>query len=90
MTRDERQTEGIQKWIAGGCRGTLKWCTGVGKTRAAIIGIKAFLTKNKGKKIVVIVPTEHLKIQWLIELNKFKLIHDVTVEIINSVMKKLI
>lgn len=87
MTRDERQTKGIQKWIAGGCRGTLKWCTGVGKTRAAIIGIKAFLTKNKGKKIVVIVPTEHLKIQWLIELNKFKLIYDVTVEIINSAIK---
>jgi len=39
MTRDERQKLGIQKWINNGCRGTLEWCTGSGKTRAAISGI---------------------------------------------------
>ena len=87
MTRDERQKLGIQKWINSGCRGTLEWCTGSGKTRAAIIGIKSFLSKNPNKKIVVIVPSDHLKSQWLIELNKFKLIPTVTVEIINSAIK---
>lgn len=46
-----------------------------------------FLTKNAGRKIVVIVPTEHLKIQWLEQLAKFGLFHDVSVEIINSAVK---
>ena len=87
MTRDERQTIGIQKWINNKCRGTLEWCTGTGKTRAAIKGIKSFLSTNKNKKVVVIVPTEHLKVQWLIELNKFGLIQLVSVEIINSAVK---
>lgn len=63
LTRDERQNLGIQKWMASGFRGTWVWATGVGKTRGAIKAIKMFLTKNTGKKIVVIVPTEHLKIQ---------------------------
>lgn len=87
MTRDDRQKLGIQKWIKAGCKGTLQWCTGSGKTRAAIIGIKSFLSKNQDKRIVVIVPTEYLKTQWLLELNKFGLLYEVTVEIINSAIK---
>lgn len=87
MTRDERQKIGVQNWIKSGCRGTLQWCTGSGKTRAAIIAIKSFLSKNQGKKIVVIVPTEYLKSQWLLEFNKFGLLLEVTVEIINSAIK---
>ncbi|MGV8961912.1 MAG: DEAD/DEAH box helicase [Candidatus Saccharimonadaceae bacterium] len=73
--------------MKSGCRGTLQWCTGSGKTRAAIIGIKAFLSKNTGKTITVIVPTEYLKIQWLKELHKFGVLQDVKVEIINSAIK---
>lgn len=59
----------------------------VGKTRTAIIAIKGFLSKNKNKKIVVVVPTEHLKIQWMQELAKVGIFHDVQVEIINSAAK---
>jgi len=59
----------------------------VGKTRTAIIAIKGFLTKNQNKKIVVVVPTEHLKIQWMQELAKVGIFHDVQVEIINSAAK---
>lgn len=87
LSRDERQTLGITKWIANKCRGTWVWATGVGKTRGAIKAIKIFITKNKNKKIVVIVPTEHLKVQWLEQLAKFGLFHEVTVEIINSAVK---
>lgn len=58
-----------------------------GKTRTAIIAIKGFLSKNKNKKIVVVVPTEHLKIQWMQELAKVGIFHDVQVEIINSAAK---
>lgn len=58
-----------------------------GKTRTAIIAIKGFLSKNKNKKIVVVVPTEHLKIQWMQELAKVGIFHDIQVEIINSAAK---
>ena len=58
------------------------------KTRTAILAIKAFLTKNQNKKIIVIVPTENLKVQWMQELNKFGLFYEVSVEVINSAVKK--
>lgn len=87
MNRDERQSLGIKKWISSGFRGTWVWATGVGKTRGAMNAIKLFLTKNKGKQIVIVVPTEHLKIQWLQELSKFGLYYDTKVEIVNSAIK---
>lgn len=88
MTRTERQKLGLQKWVQSGCRGTLQWSTGVGKTRAGIMAIQLFLTKNKDKNIVVIVPTEYLKTQWILELDKNGLILFVNVEIINSAIKR--
>lgn len=87
LDRTERQHLGIQKWVAAGCRGTLQWSTGVGKTRAALTAIKGFLTKNSNKIIVIVVPTEYLKIQWITELNKYGLLKYVKVEIINSAIK---
>lgn len=87
LDRTERQRLGVKKWINAGCRGTLQWSTGVGKTRAALTAIKGFLTKNSGKNIVVVVPTEHLKIQWIKELSLYSLLEFVKVEIINSSIK---
>jgi len=43
-----------------------------------------FLTKNKEKKITVVVPTEYLKIQWSQELSKAGFFNEVYVEIINT------
>lgn len=88
MTRSERQKLAIQKWISAGCRGTLSHPTGFGKTREALAAIKLFLSKNKGKTILIVVPTEYLKLQWMQELGKNNLFHEVTVEIINSAVKK--
>ena len=31
LDRTQRQLLGITKWRDSGCRGTLQWCTGVGK-----------------------------------------------------------
>jgi len=87
MTRDKRQKLGVKKWIDQKCRGTLQWATGTGKTRAAILAIKVFLTKNRDKKIVVVVPTEYLKLQWSQELSKAGFFNEVGVEIINSAVK---
>ena len=72
MDRTERQKLGIKKWAEKGFRGSLMWCTGVGKTFGAIMAIKGFLKNNKDKVIKVIVPTEHLKVQWMTELKKHK------------------
>lgn len=88
MNRTERQNLGIQKWINAGCRGTLEWTTGTGKTYAALTAIKSFLTTNKNKIITVIVPTENLKAQWLDKLTKYNLFQYVNVEIINSAIKR--
>ena len=30
LDRTERQKDGIDKWIAAKCRGTLQWATGTG------------------------------------------------------------
>lgn len=87
MTRNERQKVAIEKWIKSGGRGTLQWCTGSGKTRAGLLAIKSFINKNTNKKVVVIVPTEYLRDQWLSELIKFNLYNYVSVEIINSAIK---
>lgn len=87
MTKDDRQKLGVRKWVDFKCRGTLCWSTGVGKTNAACMAIKLFLTKNKGKKIVIVVPTDNLKVQWMNVLVKQQLFYDVSVEIINSAVK---
>ena len=88
LSRTERQQLGVKKWMATKGRGTLQWSTGVGKTRAALMAIKGYLSKNTNKNIVIVVPTEHLKIQWIQELSHYFLISFVKVEIINSAIKK--
>lgn len=87
LNRTERQQLGVRKWQAAGCRATLQWSTGVGKTRAALMAIKGFLSTNTNKNIVVVVPTEYLKIQWIQELSQYFLLSYVKVEIINSAIK---
>lgn len=52
------------------------------------MAIKGFLSKNFNKNIVVIVPSDYLKIQWMQELFKNNLLEKVSVEIINSAIKK--
>ena len=87
VDRTTRQKLGVKRWIQSGCKGTLAYATGVGKSFTAIMAIQAFLTKNQDKTIVVVVPTEYLKIQWITELNKHQLLNYVSVEIINSAIK---
>lgn len=51
------------------------------------MAIKGFLTKNQGKIITIVVPTENLKVQWLRNLSEFGLFNQVSVEIINSAIR---
>ena len=63
-SRDLKQKECLEKWVANKCVGSIIACTGFGKTRIAINAIVKFLSKNSGKKVIVVVPTENLQMQW--------------------------
>lgn len=70
ISRDERQDEGVQKWINNKCKGTLEWATGTGKTVAAIKGIKRVLKRYPSMKVLVVVPTDGLVAQWKAKLDE--------------------
>jgi superfamily II DNA or RNA helicase len=63
-TRDERQAESVAKWLKNKGRGTLECCTGYGKTRCAFLIIDKLLSKYPTMRILIVVPTELLKVQW--------------------------
>lgn len=87
ISRDERQAQSVKSWIRNHGKGCLECCTGYGKSRCAIIAIKKVLTKYPQLRVLIVVPTELLKNQWLghIEANSLQL--NVEVAIINSVAK---
>ena len=87
ITRDERQNEGIKKWITAKCRATLEYATGVGKTYTAIKAIKAILKKYPDFKILVIVPTEGLQKQWKSNLATHDLVFNSDVQIVNTAIR---
>lgn len=87
MNRTERQTLGINKWVNSGLKGTCLYPTGFGKTRTALAAIKRFLAKNPSRKVLVVVPTDYLKEQWILQVVDEKLFNNVDVKIINTVVK---
>lgn len=80
-----RQLRGCMKFIQNGGRGTLEWCTGMGKTFAAMILIKRMQRKNPNRTALVVVPTIQLKEQWEKEVKNFNLTN-VKVMVINSIV----
>ena len=86
-TRDERQEEGRIKWIDNKCRGTLEYGTGVGKTYTAIKCAKSVLNKYPQFRILVVVPTDLLKEQWIMQLTKHGIFMNAEVVVINTVVK---
>lgn len=88
LTRTERQRQGVKKWISSGGRGTLCYATGVGKTNTACIAIRALLKKKNDAFVLICVPTEVLKHQWIETLIREELILNCKVEIVNSIVTK--
>lgn len=86
-TRDERQAESVTKWLKNKGRGTLECCTGYGKSRCALIIINKLLSKYPSMRILIVVPTELLKHQWLEHIENNSLQLNVEVSVINSVAK---
>ena len=87
ISRTDRQKEGIKKWIQAGCKGTLCYFPGFGKTRCALLAINKVIRAKSDAKILVSVPTDVLKEQWLESINKYGFQNNVQVQIINTVVK---
>lgn len=86
MDRTERQEIGVQKWVDNRLCGSFVYCTGFGKTRTAIMGIKRFLKKNPTSRILIVVPSEPLQQQWIQQLADNGLFMQCEVKIINTVV----
>lgn len=87
MDRTERQKLSIKRWIDSGGRSVIQAATGYGKTRCAITLVRAFLKRNPNLVVLVAVPTEVLKEQWIRELAKNQLFSVCKVEIFNTIIK---
>lgn len=88
--RDKRQEEIVRKWIDNKCVGSLVACTGMGKTRTAILAIKYVHNKRPNAKVIVVVPTTYLSNQWKEELAKNNVdLNQVTILVINTACKTI-
>jgi len=88
VDRTTRQKQCVQEWFRNKCIGSIVACTGFGKTRIGLMGIKAILKKYPKFRILVVVPTETLKNQWLSLLDEWGLGLNTDVQIINTVIKR--
>lgn len=68
--RQERQNEGIQKWIDANYTGTLNWHTGVGKTYGASLAIKRIEEQEQSTYLVAVPNPEILK-QWQQKIEEY-------------------
>lgn len=89
LTRDERQEQSKKAWLSNKGRGCIIGCTGYGKTRVALNCIKALLTKYPTMKILVVVPTDLLKSQWLGHIDSWGFGLNTEVQIINTASKHI-
>lgn len=87
ITRDQRQEAARIKWIKNKCRGTFEFATGFGKTFTAIKCLKSVIQKYSNFKVLVVVPTDNLKGQWIQYIDNNDLSFNVDVQIVNTVIK---
>lgn len=88
MTRDERQEICIDKWKEAKGKGILLLPTGFGKTRTAIKICQKMLKARPEIKIVVVVPSDNLKKQWLQEIVSAGLHNNTIVDTVHSLVKR--
>lgn len=88
VTRDERQEESIRKWLKAGGHNTIVAATGVGKTFIAMKIITKLRSKYPNISVLVLVPTEILKNQWIEELDSWGLGFNTEVKVMMGASKK--
>jgi superfamily II DNA or RNA helicase len=88
LDRTGRQKEGLREWIKHGCKGTLSWATGVGKTNAGLMAIQLLVSKNPNLRVLIVVPTETLQNQWQYKIDMKGLSYNCNVLVINTAIKE--
>lgn len=88
ISRDERQLQCIKRWRKNNGIGTVCACTGFGKTRIAINTIKRLINADPNITVLISVPTDVLKEQWMEQLVSNDILSNCKVEIINSIIKR--
>ena len=87
VSRTERQKMCIKRWLAAGGQNSIVAATGFGKTRVALTAIEMLIKSNPDVFVLISVPTEVLKEQWMEELIKRRIFDNCRIEIINSIVK---
>ena len=89
LTRDERQEESLRAWLQNKGRGCIEGCTGYGKTRIGLNAIETVRKRYPELSVIVVVPTDVLRNQWLEQLDERGLGWNCKVEIINTASKTI-
>ena len=89
LTRDERQEESLRAWLNNKGRGCVEGCTGYGKTRIGLNAIETIRKRYPDLSVIVVVPTDVLRTQWLRQLDERGLGLNCKVSIINTASKQL-
>lgn len=89
LTRDERQEESLRAWLNNKGKGCIEGCTGYGKTRIGLNAIEKVRTRYPQLSVIVVVPTDVLRTQWIKQLDKRGLGLNCKVVIINTASKQL-
>lgn len=64
------QKDAVDRWMENNCKGTLKMCTGAGKTKTAMI-IGCLMSRQLKIAVVIAAPTNILIDQWQSEVEYF-------------------
>ena len=89
LTRHERQEESLRAWLKNKGRGCVEGCTGYGKTRIGLNAIETVRKRYPELSVIVVVPTDVLRNQWLEQLDERGLGWNCKVEIINTASKTI-
>lgn len=88
LTRDERQEESLKAWLRNKGKGCIEAATGYGKTNIGLNAIERVRTKYPNLSVLVVVPTDVLKQQWIKLIDKRGLGFNCQVVIINTASKQ--
>lgn len=85
--KTKRQILAVKTWVHKGCRGTIEWPTGVGKTRCATEASLMLRREDSARSIIVVVPTLQLQEQWTEGLQKLGLSENTRVIVVNTIAR---
>lgn len=89
ITRSERQDQCVQNWVNNKLKGTILASVAFGKTRVGLLAMKRFLAKNPTNKVIVIVPSDPIKLQWEAEILDWQLFDNCKVITMTNASKNI-